>query len=460
MAQIKALTPEGRLPTTAVTHVGEIAGIGAHPVITGNSWTFAETDDEGRISRAVDEQGRTWLSIHPDSQGFPDAPTQIDPEVAAIMGTVDSGVWSWVVTDEAGQIAFGIRRDGTMYPDTTTDTRPFDVVLIIGQSNAQGAGRPVIDTEVWPDIYQYPAASKPQTGIVPAVDQMPHQGPITSLTGHGPGIFFARDYAVQHPGRRVLLVPAAYSGTGFSSVGPNTWDWTSTEGGDNLAVRAVAQTQAALAAAGPGARLAGILWHQGEGDGSIPDTYATKLEGLAVWIRGQLSAPDVPFVVGQMEDARKGISSAFQTIDKAHISMPGRLLRCGFARSNFPALHNPGDPTHFSARGQMLLGASMYRAWNRARYNTDDGVAPLGVENLTARRVGDEVRVTWDETWSRALAYVVEWSLDGTAWQAAGVTQFAPLSCAATIAADPAVMHIRVTATNTYGSSAANTIDA
>ena len=457
MAQIKALTPEGRLPTTAVTQVREMVPHPIQDIPTSTDWVRAEVDGEGRIAQAIDSQGRTWLIPHPDIDGL------LDPAIAQQIREVDAPDWAWAVADESGRVAFGVRTDGTAYPSGGgAVAEPYDVILLVGQSNAQGAGRPVVDTEVWPNIDQYPAANKPEAGqIIPAVEPLQNPGPITAKIAHGPALFFARDYALRHPGRRVLIVPAAWSGTAFSSTGPDTWDWTSTEGGDNLAVRAVAQTQAALAAAGPGARLSAILWHQGEGDtpASVAGDYEATLEAFITWLRGQLDAPNVPFIVGQMGEERRDDSAGTITVDKAHIGMPARHLRAGFARAT-PAVHNPGDITHMSARGQMLMAESMWDAYGRALLNTDEGTAPLGVENLTARRVGDEVRVSWDPSWSRVLAYVIEWSTDGTTWSTVGVEQYAPLWCEATIAADPAVMHIRVTATNTYGSSAPYTIDA
>ena len=452
MAQIHALTPEGRLPSAAVEHVEEIVPHRAAEV-PARGWRFVETDDDNRISRAVDAQGRTWLHLHPDSPGT------LDPAIAGQMEETDSQEWAWVVTDPGGRVALGVRNDGTAYPGTVQ--KPYDLILVIGQSNAQGAGTPVLDKEVWPNVWQYPAANKPQTGIIPAVDPMRHQGGIVGPTGHGPGLFFAREYAIQHPSRNVLIVPAAYSGTGFSTSAPaagGTWDWTKPDDGTNLALNAVRQTQAALTAAGPGARLAGILWHQGEGDNGIPAEYGDYLAGLIGWLRTELDAPDVPFVIGQFSHEVTHLSTSYETITRHHISMQTRHERTGFARTD-QAMTKPGDRTHFSPRGQMRLGAAMYDAWYRSRYNYDQGLEPLGVENVDARRIGDEVRVTWDESWSRVLEYVVEWSTNGTTWQTTGVEKFAPLACAATLPAQAGVMQIRVTATNTHGASHPYIID-
>lgn len=353
-----------------------------------------------------------------------------------------------VLADDAGQVALGLRADGTVSLTLAKD--PFDVLLVAGQSNAQGAGKPVIADSQDPRLWQYPAASKAQTGIIPAVDPMQHQGPMTSSVGTGPGIPAARAWADAHPGRRVLIVPAAASQTGFSTSAPTytgTWDWTAADDGTNLAINAVRQTKAALTAAGAGARLVGILWHQGEGDQAIATEYAAKLDGLIAWLRAQLSAPEVPFVVGQLGYERRLLNSNAQTIDRAHMGAQARGTRVSFARS-VPAVHNPGDITHLSTRGQVLMGRAMAEALDRARYLVP-GTAPIGPEKVLARVVGGKTVVTWTDAWAHVTSYRVEWSTDGTTWSTTGVSMYDPMDTTATI--PQTGVQTRVTAVNATG---------
>ncbi|GAA1714387.1 hypothetical protein GCM10009793_10150 [Brachybacterium phenoliresistens] len=303
MTRIHALTPDGHLPSTAEAHVEELTAHSPRVLDTDETWRAAEVDDQGRISRAVDAEGRTWLVPHPDTPGI------VAPEIAGQLQNIETADWAWAIADEGGRVALGIRPDGTLYVGGGT-AYPYDVVLVIGQSNAKGQGRPIMTRDPWPGVDQFPALNKAEAGqIIPATEPLLHQGPVTSTSGTGFPIPFARRYRQEHPGRRVLLVPSAYGATGFSTSAPaqgGTWDWTAPDDGTNLAVNAVRQTQAALAAAGPGARLVGILWHQGEGDGAIADIYASKLDGLIAWLRTELDAPEVPFVVGQMSPDRQG----------------------------------------------------------------------------------------------------------------------------------------------------------
>ena len=415
-------------------------------VATPTDWWLAETDEDGKISRAVDAEGRTWLTPHPDTPGI------ADTRVAGQIQHVATDDWVWAVADEAGQVALGVRTDGTTYTggaDSAPD--PYDVVLVIGQSNARGAGSPVPEPDPWAGIDQYPAANHAGAGtIVPAVDPLLHQDP--RLVGAGFALPFARRYRQEHPDRKVLLVPSAYGATGFSTSAPaqgGTWDWTAPDDGTNLAVNAVRQTQDALTAAGSGARLAGILWHQGEGDGSIAADYHLYLDGLIAWLRDQLDAPDVPFVVGQMSPDRQGGGNGV-TIDAAHQMTPARVERTAFAPT--PAgLHNYGDATHLATRGLQKVGLNFFDALERAEFNTYGG-GPIGVEDLRARRSGDTVTVEWGPAWCRVTEYRVEWRTSGGAWATTGVTHSPSLATSATVSATEAV-EVRVITVNETGES-------
>lgn len=448
MAQIHALTPEGRLPTAAQDHVREMVPHPVQDIDTATDWVQAEVDETGQLARAIDGQGRTWLRLHPDTPGI------VDPDVAGQFQSMDIPGWRYAVVDETGAVASGVRSDGSLFPDPTgTSSQPYDVVLVIGQSNAKGQGQPIVKRGTWPGVDQYPALNKPEAGmILPAEEPLLHQGPVTAASGTGFLIPFARRYRQEHPGRRVLLVPAAWGATGFSTSAPaqgGTWDWTAPDDGTNLAANAVRQTQAALAAAGDGARLTGILWHQGEGDGSIADQYATKLDGLIAWLRAQLGAPTVPFVVGQMSPDRQG-GGTHVTIDAAHQQTPARVAQTAFAPSP-RGLHNPGDQTHLSTRAFDLIGPAFHDALSRAGYNVP-GTAPIGPENVTAHRSGDTITVSWDPAWCHVTDYRLEWRSPAGTWATTGVNHSPSLATIGTFTATGPV-EVRVTTINPSGES-------
>lgn len=448
MAQIHALTPEGRLPSAAIEHVEEIVPHPVQDIDTATDWVQAEVDETGQLARAIDSQGRTWLRLHPDTPGI------VDPDVAGQIQSMDVPGWRYAVVDETGTVASGVRDDGSVFPDPTgTATQPYDVVLVIGQSNAKGIGYPLANTDPVPGIDQYPALNKPEAGaITPAIEPLLHQGPVAANPGTGFPIPFARAYRAANPGRRVLLVPAAWGGTGFSTSAPEqggTWDWTAPDDGTNLAINAVTQTVAALAAAGAGARLAGILWHQGEGDGSVANEYAGLLDGLIGFLRTELDAPTVPFIVGQMSPDRQGGGNAV-IIDAAHQQTPARVERTAFAKTP-PGLHNPGDATHLSTRALELIGPTFSEALARAPRNVT-GAGPIGPENVTAHRSGDLIAVTWDPAWCRVTDYRIEWRAPAGTWATTGVNHTPALATTGTFTATGPV-EVRVTTINEAGES-------
>ena len=407
-------------------------------VSSPDEWRLAETDDDGKISRAVDAEGRTWLTPHPDSPGM------LDPSIAEQHRIADAPDYAWAITDEAGRVALGVTAAGGVVGADSTTTAPYDVVLVVGQSNAVGFGRPQVDRDPGPGIDQFPAYNKPDAGrIVPAVEPLQHQGP-TNLTRNGFLIPFARKYRQEHPGRRVLLVPSAYGGTGFFSVTDNTWDWTKDP---SLARHALQQTKDALAAAGPDARLVGVLWHQGElgRDADASDQYAAMLDGFIQWLRDELDEPTLPFVTGQISMDRDNTPGHME-IDAAHQQTPARMEYTAFVPSP-KGLHNPTDVTHFSTRAHDLLGIAFYEGLKRAEFNASGLLGPIGVENVHAVQVGSQVRVSWDPAWARVTEYRVEWRDTAGTWTEAGVEHPLSVGLSATIQTTAAV-EVRVTSIN------------
>ena len=174
-------------------------------------------------------------------------------------------------------------------------TPGYDVFLLVGQSNMVGYGTGpdnTTDAAVSPRVFMWDANNNV---IAPAVDPLVmNQGP----GFNGLGLTFAKSYAASlAANRNVLLVGSATGGTGFY-----TGDWQAPNG--PLAVTAVSRANAAMAAAGSGARFAGILWHQGEADDIVstdPKLYAGYLASLISFFRTSITGASnaTPFVVGE-----------------------------------------------------------------------------------------------------------------------------------------------------------------
>ncbi len=169
-------------------------------------------------------------------------------------------------------------------------TTGYDIFLLVGQSNMAGRGYlSSIDPE---PVSQWNADIKmwdhAQGKMVQAKDPIIHQEPL--MAGRmGLGMSFANAHMARmrgvggFPNRKILLVGAAWGGTGFQAS--QTHNWTPT--GD-LAAGAIQRANAAIAAAlaaDPSSRFQGILWHQGEtdimaGDITKSPTYQSKLVQL------------------------------------------------------------------------------------------------------------------------------------------------------------------------------------
>ena len=122
------------------------------------------------------------------------------------------------------------------------------VFVLAGQSNMAGRGRPVAT-----DQLQDPSLSVYSSVLcqwIPARHPLHADKP--DKAAMGPGLAFAR-HIREHTGDAVGLIPCAFGGSEIAR-------WL--EGGD-LFVGCVHKVDSAMACAPRGARLAGILWHQG-----------------------------------------------------------------------------------------------------------------------------------------------------------------------------------------------------
>ena len=214
----------------------------------------------------------------------------------------------------------------------------YDVVLVVGQSNAVGYGNG-LDTAYLDTadarIVQWPASGAYVGQAVTAVDPLFHREQFAGGVGHAVA-FGKRLIASSPPNRRVMIVPAAMGSTGFSTsslaspptgyytVTGGSWDTTGAAGGINLYQSAIDQANAAISS-GANNRLVAILWLGGEADSksatAMTDSqYQVALLALIDGLRANVvGASQVPFLVGQMLDAAiAAIGAKRQAVDKVH----------------------------------------------------------------------------------------------------------------------------------------------
>ena len=291
--------------------------------------------------------------------------------------------------------------------------RAADVYLLIGQSNMEGFS---LDgaREAFPgglderidrvrqlnvtsnNLSLYPSddsfvsadfiAGSPR--LIPAEDPLHElRHPFQSAKGGtyiGLGLSFAKAMVTQ-TSQEIVLVPAAWSATGFCrNEFVNNIGWNSSDSNDpafaggQLYRRALARLQLALAESNGIFR--GILWHQGEADSNdalCASTYANNLDTLVRAIRTNAAidrrgpsarGPDVniPFVVGTMSrgNDNRGSFSVFgaekQRVDAAHRTIENRVPYTGFVNADdlIPPAHPCGNGScvHFGATAYREMG--------------------------------------------------------------------------------------------------------
>lgn len=318
-------------------------------------------------------------------------------------------------------------------PTVDTADVGYDLVLLLGQSNMQGdsAGTTAANVDVNdPRVWTFGATGTYAGQIVQGSDPLAHRGGSSVV---GPGMSFARWYAGTVPGnRRVLLVPAAANGTAFGSGTPR-WDPTTSWPNDsaNLYNLAIAQAQAALAAAGMNARLVAVLWAQGESDalaGLAAAGYRTYLEQLIDGFRSRLSLPNLPFVIGSMLPEFIAGSSTAQAIDGVHQATPTRKRYTAYVAG--PSGMQRGDNLHYSPAGQreqgrrMLVGLAAAKANSAPSGAVADAPPTAPVQQLTntalpaitgTATTGQTLTVS-NGTWSATPdGYTYQWRRGGTA---------------------------------------------
>ncbi len=216
-----------------------------------------------------------------------------------------------------------------------------EIYLLIGQSNM--AGRAPIEEEdeggiegceLFNSSGEWEAAANP-------LNQYSTIRKDLDLQQLNPGCGFALRMREEHPDITLGLVVNARGGTSIT-------DW---EKGDDYYEAAVARVEDALA--GGGCRLAGILWHQGEANSSLTNSYMGYLTTMIEDLRADFGDPDLPFVAGQLEQDDVTETVKERPINDYIILLPTLLDRTAVATTEGLTTL---DGTHFDTESQRELG--------------------------------------------------------------------------------------------------------
>ena len=224
-------------------------------------------------------------------------------------------------------------------PSKPADRHPTKIFLLVGQSNMAGRGKiEKQDQTTDPRVFML----NKQGEWVPAVDPLHFD---KSVAGVGLGLTFGRQIAAKYPDDIIGLVPCAVGGTSIDQ-----WSPTLEKG---LYADAIARAKIAVKEG----KLAGILWHQGESDSKKAAAYTEKAKTLFAAFRKDLSAPEVPVIVGTIGEFHAG-GDAINAVLRA---LPDAIPHSACAESK--GLTDKGDKTHFDAASYREFGQRYAQKW-------------------------------------------------------------------------------------------------
>lgn len=245
----------------------------------------------------------------------------------------------------------------------------YDVYLIGGQSNADGRGATSDLTNglaAWqlpqPDVRIYyanpinrdplnPAYNTGWNMLAPGFSVPPGFSGALPSAKFGPELSFARALADAHPNRLLALIKVTQGGTSLSN------DWNPAGGFMYATLTNLTRTALqALTNEGASYTLRGLIWHQGESDGSLSTAdYQSRLTGFINAVRRDLGVTNLPVVVGELATNRS------VTVRQAQFNVAAIMPYVGFASSSNLATLAANDP-HFTAPSQLTMGQRMAAA--------------------------------------------------------------------------------------------------
>ncbi len=263
----------------------------------------------------------------------------------------------------------------------------YDIIVLGGQSNAEGYGVGAV-TEEWipdervlwlndnanphfekdendKDVFKMDKAT--ETKITIAEEPIGSQGKVGKLA-----FFFAKGYiesGLLKNGRKLLIVNAAVGGTGFRDT---QWGL-----GRGLYERLKRMTKTALEKS-PENRIVAFLWHQGEcdsfenADWSVEKKYATHKKNLGEMFDDFMATydcKDVPIISAGFCDEwylknKTPCDAVLKAIKEVVEERGGGFVETVGLKSNNEECGN-GDDIHFSRQSAHILGKKMFEIYKQ-----------------------------------------------------------------------------------------------
>lgn len=403
------------------------------------------TTDLQRVARAgkpadfrvLDTAGRKAFTVN-SSGSVNLGPNEVKPRT----------VEGFAVKDTTGKKALEVLPSGAVLIENVRVTQNLGtptitkvhILIAAGQSLSSGRAHiygPALDPAD-SRIMQFGATSRTLTVATVPLDM--HD----TSTGLAPVTVTARIVARElPPGEIVLIIPAAYGGTGLiTDTTGGCWDPAYTGTNNHLYSDMLSQIDGALAAIAttyPSATIdwMGMMWNQGEADtGSSTDAqfaqYLSTFVSLVSGLRTHITQPNLPIVIGEMGPEWAAFTAA-QKIRAQHVAAQNSLQYCALVRTPRNTANYDTDSVHQSREGVTGQGTAAREGLVRAQTNFT-GTNPMPPAHIWARRdlASGAGLVEWSNPYCRVDSFIVEYSTNnGTSWTAATRTDTAPYLLAA-----------------------------
>ncbi len=229
------------------------------------------------------------------------------------------------------------------------------VFILAGQSNMAGQGN---TSELAPFYRRTPSnVSFYYNG---------YKTPLNRFVHFGPEIGFAHEIARRFPHTRIKLIKFAVGGTSLLAWDPH-WSAAKARLTRNASAgplfKKLVQTAAASKFDGSGARLAGILWMQGETDAKYPGVarqYVKNLNSFIHALRLELKKPDALFIMGEVNPPVK-LFPAASIVQRAQKNAAAHIRNLRLV--NTQDLPKRNDQLHYNTQGQLELGKRFAKAY-------------------------------------------------------------------------------------------------
>lgn len=253
-------------------------------------------------------------------------------------------------------VAFAALLATSTLPHTSAQDEETLVFILAGQSNMVGQG----DTA---------ALSEDLRRLPPNVRYYLDGESVGIAAGNrfGPEVTFADELAEAYPEKTIVLIKFALGGSSLLAWAP---DWTpeaaeltENRGQGPLYRRLMEYVSSSRSAHPRNARLAAVLWMQGERDARFPaagEQYGANLSVLVDRIREDLDAPDLPFIFGQVNPPPERYPASEEVRNAQQAAE--RLIR-GATMVSTEGLAKHDDDLHYNTAGQLELGRRFARAY-------------------------------------------------------------------------------------------------